>query len=59
MMQVRSFTRDRWCFHVGPVQVIWMRRPIGLASTEHVLEFMWWSLRPKRKPRHLIAKDRP
>ncbi len=37
-MQVRSFTKDRWCFHIGPVEVIWMRRPM-CDGTEHLLTF--------------------
>jgi len=38
-MQVRSFTKDRWCFHIGPIEVIWMRRPMGLGKTERLLKF--------------------
>ena len=37
-MQVRSFTKDRWCFHIGPIQIIWMSRPMS-GGTEHLLNF--------------------
>lgn len=37
-MQARSFTRDRWCFHIGPIEVVWMRRPMA-GRLEYILHF--------------------
>jgi hypothetical protein len=40
MAQIRSFTKDRWCFHVGPIQIIWMRRPM-VDKVETLIHISW------------------
>lgn len=38
MAQVRRFSKTRWCFHIGPIQVVWMSRPMN-DKTEYLLNF--------------------
>jgi hypothetical protein len=39
-MQVTSFKRDRWCWHIGPVEIVWMRRPMS-GKIERLIQISW------------------